>query len=143
MLTTKKKPRKAHKTKDPLDNQNPLELLRSIKAGFPCRVIREFQAQTGLTLEQIAAWTGIHPRTLARRLDKGKLNSDESDRFCRVKRLWNLTLGLYEGQADGAAQWLTSPLQLYGGLTPIELSSTDAGSHELEAIIGRLEDGVF
>jgi putative toxin-antitoxin system antitoxin component (TIGR02293 family) len=143
MLSTKLKRRKANKPGVLLENQNPLELIKSIKSGFPTRVVKEFQKETGLILEQIAAWTGIHPRTLARRLAKGKLTSDESDRVCRVKRLWHLAVELFEGNARDARDWIASPLRFYEGLTPIELSSTETGAKELEMLIGRLEHGIF
>jgi putative toxin-antitoxin system antitoxin component (TIGR02293 family) len=39
--------------------------------------------------------------------------------------------------------WLNSPNHGLGGRTPLQMAQTEAGSREVENLIGRLEHGVF
>jgi putative toxin-antitoxin system antitoxin component (TIGR02293 family) len=50
---------------------------------------------------------------------------------------------LFEGDRDAAADWLTRPQPALGGAVPLELAKTGLGTREVEALIGRLEHGVF
>ena len=92
---------------------------------------------------QLAEALGIPGRTLHRRKADARLTPDESDRLVRLSRLYAAALDLFEGDAAGARQWLASPALALGGATPLRWSQTEPGAREVEALIGRLEHGVF
>ena len=59
------------------------------------------------------------------------------------ERVFGRALELFEGDSQAAERWLSSPRAALGGATPLELAKTEAGAREVEALIGRLEHGVF
>ncbi|MEQ1604365.1 MAG: MbcA/ParS/Xre antitoxin family protein [Pyrinomonadaceae bacterium] len=59
------------------------------------------------------------------------------------ERLFAMSIELFEGDEASAIKWLNSPRPVLGGVTPLEMSKTDAGLREVENLIGRLEHGVF
>lgn len=122
---------------------DPMALVARIRAGLSYGALERFQRNIALTTEQVAALIQVHPRTLARRRTEGRLAADESDRLVRASRLFGLALALFEGDADAAREWLGARAPALGGLTPLAAGETEAGAREVEALIGRLEHGVF
>ena len=59
------------------------------------------------------------------------------------ERIFGKALGLFEGDAQATERWLSSPRRALGGATPLERARTEDGAREVEALIGRLEHGVF
>ena len=58
-------------------------------------------------------------------------------------RVFGRALELFEGDSRAAERWLSSPKRALGGAVPSELAETEAGAREVEALIGRIEHGVF
>jgi putative toxin-antitoxin system antitoxin component (TIGR02293 family) len=126
-----------------LDAFDAPQLLRSITKGFPYRTLERFQRNTSLPLEQITELVDIPRRTLTRRKGEGRFLPDESDRLLSASRLFGRALTLFDGDRDAAAEWLTTTQPALGGAVPIELAKTGLGAREVEALLGRLEHGVF
>lgn len=59
------------------------------------------------------------------------------------ERVFDRALKLFEGDSRAAERWLSSPRRALGGAVPSELARTESGVREVEALIGRLEHGVF
>lgn len=59
------------------------------------------------------------------------------------ERLLALSIRLFSGDEERAVRWLTTPQRFFGGVSPLEISKTDAGFRDVENLIGRLEHGVF
>jgi len=118
-------------------------LLRSIMRGFPFRTLERFQRNTSLPLDRITELVDIPRRTLTRRKGEGRLLPEESDRLLSASRLFGLALTLFEGDPAAAADWLNRPQPGLGGAVPLDLAKTGLGAREVEALIGRLEHGVF
>lgn len=118
-------------------------LIRLIEAGMPMDVVDQFQELSGIPLLRIAKLLRIPPRTLARRREEGRLSAEESDRLVRVARLVAAATTLFAGSVPDAVEWLSKPLAALGGVTPLDVADTEAGSHEVETVIGQLEHGVF
>ena len=59
------------------------------------------------------------------------------------ERVLGKALELFEGDSRAAERWLSSPKAGLGGAAPSEFAKTEAGAREVEALIGRLEHGVF
>ena len=58
-------------------------------------------------------------------------------------RIYVKALRLFEGDEEAARRWLSSPLPMFGGATPLEFASTDGGAKEVIQTIARLEQGIF
>ena len=105
--------------------------------------LQQFQRSSGLSAAVIADLVRIPPRTLARRKSAGRLSPDESERLLRVSTLFAKAVALFEGDTGAARQWLASPKKALGGEVPLDFARTEVGAREVEALIGRLEHGVF
>jgi putative toxin-antitoxin system antitoxin component (TIGR02293 family) len=79
---------------------------------------------------------------LARRKDKRTLNPVESDRLYRLARVALMAIEVL-GSHEKAKQWLERPNRALGGETPLSLLDTDIGARQVEAVLGRIEHGVF
>jgi len=119
------------------------KIVRQVRAGFPFACLARFQKSSRLPWEKIACFVSIPQRTLTRRQNEGRLQPDESDRVWRASLIYDLSLDLFEGNAEAAQRWLQTPQPGLGGEVPIEFASTEAGAREVEHLIGRLEHGVI
>ncbi|MGA2134793.1 MAG: antitoxin Xre-like helix-turn-helix domain-containing protein [Bryobacteraceae bacterium] len=119
------------------------DLIRQLEHGLPFRALGSLETASGLPPAEIAAAIGIPERTLARRKAAGRLSPDESERLLRLASLFEKAVRLFEGDVSGAVRWLTSPKRPLDDRTPLAYSRTEIGAREVEALIGRLEHGVF
>lgn len=118
-------------------------LLNAIRRGFVYHTFERFQRNIALPPESVMTLVNIPRRTLTRRKQEGRFAPDESDRLVRASRLYGRTLELFDGDVVAASSWLRTPQRGLGRAVPLELAQTDAGSREVERLIGRLEHGVF
>lgn len=125
-----------------LRRYDPIHVVDQIQRGLSYSAFERFQRNTELPYRLLAKIVEIPERTLARRKDAGRFEPDESDRLARTSRVFARAIELFEGNADGAREWLTSPVRALGGRTPLEFASTDVGAIEVENLIGRLEHGI-
>jgi putative toxin-antitoxin system antitoxin component (TIGR02293 family) len=119
------------------------EWVARIRSGLPAASALAFKAALGLTNDELAAVLGVSPRTVAR-LDAAKSHLDavSGDRLVRSARLFSIASQVLEDGA-AAAQWLKSPQRALGDAIPLELAQTDVGCRAVEALLGRMEHGVF
>ena len=119
------------------------EWVARIRSGLPAASALAFKAAMDLTNDELAAVLGVSPRTLAR-LDSAKSHLDavSGDRLVRSARLAAIACEGLEDEGE-AARWLKSPQPALGGAIPLELAQTDVGSRAVEALLGRMEHGVF
>ncbi len=119
------------------------ELLGQVKAGLLYDSLENFVRKTHFSREETFQLIRISPRTLARRKEKGRLSPEESDRLVRVARIVGQAQRLFEGDSEAANRWLKASQPALGSATPIEYAQTELGAREVEALITRLEHGVF
>ena len=114
-----------------------------IQAGLPAASAFAFKDTLGLNNQELASILGMSARTLAR-LDpaKSRLDLVSGDRLVRSARLFAIANEVLE-EAQAAARWLKSPQRALGGAVPLELAQTDVGSRAVEALLGRMEHGVY
>ena len=119
------------------------EWVSRIRAGLPAASALAFKAELGLTNEQLASVLGVSLRTVAR-LDprESRLDAVSGDRLLRSARLYAIAVEVLEDEA-AAVRWLKSPQRALGGEVPLELAQTDVGSRAVEALLGRMEHGVY
>jgi putative toxin-antitoxin system antitoxin component (TIGR02293 family) len=122
--------------------QDPLALVRQVEKGLSYHRLERFQRNSMLSTQELAAVVDIPIRTLHRRREQGRLERPESDRLVRLSRIFGRALELFEGNADAARRWLSTPLRALHDERPINLVRTDVGTREIENLIGRLEHGV-
>ena len=125
-----------------LRKYDPLSVYGFVRKGLRYSALTRFQRNTDLSVKAVADLADIPPRTLARRKEEGRLLPEESDRLVRASRVFSKALELFEGNAELAKHWLTTPQMALGGLVPAELATTDVGAETVEELIGRLEHGI-
>lgn len=119
------------------------KLHEQVKVGLPYEALDRLQERLDHDLVDLPKVIHIPERTLQRRKTEGRLQPDESDRLLRFARILWKTLALFDGDQATALDWLVSPVAGLGGLPPLELAQSEPGTLEVEALIGRLEHGVF
>ena len=50
---------------------------------------------------------------------------------------------LFEGDRESAVDWLRTAQTAMGGAIPLQIARSEMGAREVEAVLGRLEYGVF
>lgn len=117
------------------------ELGERVRRGLPYAALEAVMARLGLSREQVAGALHLPERTLARRKKERRLHPDESDRLFRLARIAAQAADVL-GSTEKAARWLQRPNRALGGRVPLGLLDTDAGTRELEEVLGRIEHGV-
>jgi putative toxin-antitoxin system antitoxin component (TIGR02293 family) len=105
--------------------------------------MQAFGSRSGVSLQQIASIIGTPPRTLARRKAAGRLSADESEKLLRLSAVFEKALEFFDGDREGALQWLSAPKRALENHTPLDYVRTEVGAREVENLLGRLEHGVF
>lgn len=119
------------------------KLLRGIDEGLPYASYESLVSNLGVSPERGMEIVNIPRRTLLRRREEGRLSSEESERLVRASRVFAKALSLFEGDRAGAVAWLGERRSALGGEPPFALLRNDVGAREVEALIDRLEYGVF
>ena len=118
-------------------------LVRVTRDGLFAETIVHIQKSTGFTTHQIEAIAGSSYRTLQRHIEKGKrLSPVTSDRIVRSMKVLKDAINTF-GSMENAKEWMSRPCLPLGNYRPIELLDTDAGTTEIEAVLGRIRHGVF
>lgn len=118
-------------------------LLREVEKGLPYRAYERFADALGATTDDLLKLIGIPRRTLVRRKAEGRFSMEESDRLLRAARVFSGAIDLFAGDREAALDWLTEPQMAFGGALPLDLAVTELGAREVEALVIRLEHGVF
>ena len=71
-----------------------------------------------------------------------RLTPEQSDVVIRTARTLAKAIDTL-GDREKAAHWLTTPNRALGGEIPITLLDTSSGSYEVEAVLERVEYGVY
>ena len=118
-------------------------LVKRLGEGLAFKAFERLCRSLDLSAKELAGLIQISPRTLARRKGHGRLRPDESDRLVRVARVFGRAIDLFEGDAKGARTWLAKGNAALGGVSPLEMVTSEVGAREIDGLIGRLEHGVF
>ena len=121
----------------------PAELRRLLREGLPYAVLETVTRALNVNLTSLSRFMAISERTLARRKQtRQPLRPDESDRIYRLARTFTRAEEVL-GEPAKAARWFSRPNRALGGESPLSLLDTEAGAQEVEAVLGRIEDGVY
>lgn len=120
-----------------------MRFAQEIMKGLPYSSLEHLQRNTGLPRQEMARLVHVKLRTLDRRRQEGRLEPDESDRAARLSRIFASALELFEYDVEATREWMSKERHALGGVTPWQMAETEPGAREVEALIGRLEHGVF
>ena len=113
---------------------------KSVESGIPAATLRDVHEQ-GLTRDDIRMI--IPDRTLDRRIVEGALlKIEEADGIARLVRVVCMARRVF-GDDALADEWLRAANPALDGHIPIRMARTDLGGREVEAVLGRIEHGVF
>ena len=118
-------------------------LLKRLDEGLSYAAFEKLKRRLGVSSQELADATLITQRTLARRKKAGRLQPDESDRLVRMARVFSMAIELFEGDAEGAREWMMQPRRALGGPSPFEMARTEVGAGEVVRLIHQLEHGVI
>lgn len=114
---------------------------RDLKAGVRSQMVRDLERDH--IVERSDVRMIIPDRTLDRRISAGEpLKPEEADGIARLVRIVTYARKVFTGE-DMANEWLRSPNPELDNEVPIRMSATDLGAREVEAVLGRIEHGVF
>lgn len=117
-------------------------LITRVREGLPMAEFQAAREMLGVNEERLATLLGMSRATLHRRKKSGHLDRAESDRLVRYARLFSRASSALGGVA-GARSWLSAPARAFHGECPLDYADTEIGAREVEALLGRLEHGVF
>lgn len=121
----------------------PYEWASQVESGLPVASALAFKEALALTNEELGALLGVSTRTLARwQPGKSRLDAVSGDRLLRSARLFSIATEVLENP-EAAARWLKSPQHALDGSIPLALARTDVGARAVEALLGRMEHGVY
>lgn len=119
-------------------------LADAIARGFPQQALDRLKTNLGLTDREIAGLLGMSEKTVGRlrKRPDHPLDAVASDRLYRTVRIFAFATEVFDdvGEARG---WLRSPQIGLARRVPLDLMTTDAGTREVEDLLGRIEHGVL
>lgn len=118
-------------------------IIHQLKEGIPPSSVDRIADAFHISRQETYRTLHIPQSTFRRRQENGKLNSDESSRVYRYADLMTKTTEMMQGNHEQAVIWFKTPMEILGGVTPLEHAMTELGSREVEDLIGRIRHGVF
>jgi putative toxin-antitoxin system antitoxin component (TIGR02293 family) len=118
------------------------DLIIVLRAGLTYRALEAMIAGLNLSRSQVLESLSLPSRTMARRKEERRLSAEESGRVYRLARIAARAEEVL-GSLEKARLWLLQPNRALGSTTPLSLLDTDEGARHVEAILGRIEHGVF
>ena len=126
-----------------LRNGSNLERISEAQTGLPADAFQNFAETAGVTREALAKAVHVSVRTVQRRGEAGeRLDPGPSERLVRLADLYARASETI-GDDALARQWMQTPREIFGGLTPFELAGSELGAREVEDLLLRIEHGVF
>jgi putative toxin-antitoxin system antitoxin component (TIGR02293 family) len=113
-----------------------------VRTGLPYSALEALADRLGASRGEMAGVLGVPARTLARRRASGRFTASESDRLVRLGRIAALAEQVLGGR-DKAVRWLHRANRALGQRVPVRELDTDLGAREVEAILLRIEHGVY
>ncbi len=118
------------------------DLIPAVREGLSYEAFSAISERLELTREQMGETLNIPVRTLARRKGGERLTPQESDRLYRLARIAARAEEVL-GTLEKTRIWLVRPNRALGNVTPLSMLDTDEGTRQVEAVLGRLEHGVY
>lgn len=121
---------------------DPRAVLRQLESGLPGAVVPRLAKRLGTPAADLFTLLDIPPSGRDHAGGEGRrLTIWESDRTYRIARLLSEATRVLENP-DAAATWLRTPHAALAGETPLRMARTDAGTHQVTELLGRIENGI-
>lgn len=114
-----------------------------IERGLGLAPFRQLVRALDTSESQLGKDLGFPSRTLTRRRAGTRFTREESERIVRLARVVRLATEFFNGDLAEARDWLSEERRALGGRTPVSAAQTEVGAREVEALLVRMEDGVF
>src|SRR5262245_7074003 len=118
------------------------DLQDAIRSGLPFATLEAVMEKLKIGLNEAAAVLHIPERTMARRKRDKRFPPDESDRVLRLARIYAHATEVFETE-DDARDWIKDPNRALGGKRPLDLLDTDIGVQKVDAVLTRIQQGVY
>lgn len=113
-----------------------------LRKGLPAGMVDALGRELEVSRKELARIAGVAERTLIRKMQDGRLTTDQSERMARVARLLARAIEVLGGK-ERALRWLKAPRPQLDGKTPLDFADTELGCQEVVNLLGRVEHGVF
>ena len=114
----------------------------TVRKGLPVGVFKSVATNLEMSDRELARVLNIPSRTFDRRLAQGILSPEESDRLARVAKIFDEARDVL-GSPENARGWMSTPLAVFEGETPLQRADTSLGASQVEDVLGRIDHGVY
>lgn len=114
----------------------------TVRKGLSINVFKSVATNLEMSDREFARALNIPSRTFDRRLAQGILSPEESDRLARVAKIFNEAREVF-GSPEKARGWMSTPLAVFEGETPLRRADTSLGATQVEDVLGRIDHGVY
>ena len=114
----------------------------TVREGLPVGIFKSVATNLEMSERELARALNIPSRTFDRRLAQGILSPEESDRLARVAKIFNEAREVF-GSPEKARAWMSTPLAVFEGETPLRRADTSLGATQVEDVLGRIDHGVY
>ena len=122
-----------------------LALVARTRRGVSVADAVEVMQTWAIPVAKFAQVLGVSPRKWSRvrtEAPEAVLSPVESDRLVRAWRIFEHAKAVFDDD-KGVAAWFAAPNPALSGEAPLSMMDTDAGVHEVDNILARLEFGVY
>ncbi len=125
-----------------IKSKNIDDLILKVKEGLPIGSFEKLRKRLDVSDNFLSQIVNIPKRTLTRRKQQGRLNTQESEKVLRIARLYDKALEVFEDE-QAAETWLKAPARGLGEVIPLIYAKTELGAQEVEKLLVRIEHGIF
>ena len=118
------------------------DLIPVVRRGLRYRSLEHVIAGLGVARETVLGAIGLPLSASKRGHSASRMTAAESDRVYRLARVIAQAEMIFDSDEQARA-WLLRPNRALGQVTPLSLLDTDEGSRQVEAVLGRIEHGVW
>jgi putative toxin-antitoxin system antitoxin component (TIGR02293 family) len=121
---------------------NETDFIDIIRNGLNRKALDRLMLLTGLSASEIASFIHVSDRTLRRYKPSTILNPEQSERVLEIAHLYTRGEEVF-GDMEAFKEWVDSELMALGNKKPKAFLDTSRGVLMVDAILGRIEHGVF
>jgi putative toxin-antitoxin system antitoxin component (TIGR02293 family) len=118
------------------------QLTKRVRDGLPYATLESLMAEFRISSTEAQAALNLPARTISRRKKQRRLQADESDRLVRLAHVAARAAEVL-GDKEKAARWLHRPNRALANQSPLSILDTELGARQVEALLTRIEHGVF
>ena len=129
----------------PQYDANYLTRVSRVREGVPVADAVEVMRAWSIPVARFATVLGVSERQWGRArsgASNATLSPVASDRLVRVVRVFDHAKTIFDNQGN-AVEWFVTSNPALSGEAPLSLLDTDAGVHEVDDVLTRLEFGVY